>query len=462
MRFLKFSTRPTRARPRVFLRAIAIAIGLICVSPRAFAASPFAKGPYLQELGATSVVARVELDAKAAVTLEIARGTDAPIVVTDKDESTMHSLRAEGLKPQTRYAYVVKAGGKSSEKGEIVTAPAEDSGAPFTFQVYGDNRTDDAAHALVVRAMKQSPADFLVHTGDFVDSGGSAQNWQTFFDIETPLLRDRCVFACIGNHEIFEDRAAANYTRFFTTPSATPARLYYSFRWSNTRFFMLNAFDDWTNGEQRAWLDAEMKRAESEKGLAWRVLVTHHGLWSSGPHGASPRLAVAGVADLLASRKVDLVFSGHDHIYERGDASGVRYVVSGGGGAPLYRQEKPLPSTRKFEATYHFVEVKVGSDHVQLVAKRADGSTIEKCGFGKASGWDCDGPALAQGTAAPPQASAASKPSSTPPAPLADKPAEAPSASRCGCAVPGAPATSNAAAFALLAAIFFRARRKAR
>ena len=34
--------------------------------------------------------------------------------------------------------------------------------------------------------------------------------------------------------------------------------------------------------------------------------------------------------------RVSFVFSGHDHLYQRGEVDGLKYVVSGGGGAPLY------------------------------------------------------------------------------------------------------------------------------
>ncbi len=41
--------------------------------------------------------------------------------------------------------------------------------------------------------MRKRKADFAIHTGDMVLSGGKAEEWNKFFEIETPLLRDRCV-----------------------------------------------------------------------------------------------------------------------------------------------------------------------------------------------------------------------------------------------------------------------------
>ena len=410
----------------------AILASLFVVAPLHAAPTPIVKGPYLQELGPTGVTVRAELDPPSSATLEATHEGDAAIVVVDNDVQAFHSFRVDKLKPLTHYRYVLRTGGGASYKGELTTAPAPastpDAAQPFTFLIYGDNRSDDAGHALVVRAMLQTPADFLVHTGDFVQSGGNPLDWQTFFEIERPMLQSRCVFSCVGNHELFSDQSAVSYTRYFG-PSAG-GRLYSTFRWGNARFFMLNAFHDWNAGDERSWLEKELTSADSEAGLTWRVAVVHHGPWSSGPHGSSPTLVPARIPQLLAQHKIDLVVSGHDHIYERGDAMGLRYVVSGGGGAPVYRDIKPLASTRKVEATHHFVEVSVTSDAVKLATKRSDGSLLEKCGFTKKAGWDCDVAAAAAASVAPPDAAALR---STP-----AREASSPStSSRCGCRAVG-------------------------
>jgi MYXO-CTERM domain-containing protein len=138
------------------------------------------------------------------------------------------------------------------------------------------------------------------------------------------------------------------------------------------------------------------------------------------------------------AHKVDLLLSGHDHIYERGDGGPLKYIISGGGGAPLYRISPPMLATRKAESTYHFVEVTTGPAGIKTVAHRLDGTILERCGFAKGTAWDCD---ALPGTSPP----AAGAPSSTAPS---DGP---PSAPRCGCEVPGARAASALVPVALLA-----------
>ena len=53
-------------------------------------------------------------------------------------------------------------------------------------------------------------SDFLIHTGDFVENGASLAQWQSFFDIESPLLGGRCLFAAVGNHELTDKAAGRN------------------------------------------------------------------------------------------------------------------------------------------------------------------------------------------------------------------------------------------------------------
>lgn len=405
------------------------------------------KGPYLTALSESSIDVRFELDGASPASVQVMHDGDGGGAARTYDDGTgtMHVVHASELQPATRYEYFVRSGGKVLGRGTFTTAPKPDSAAPVKFLVYGDDRTDPTAHAAVVRALAAVPSDFLVNTGDVVEDGGRAEDWQSFFDVEARLLRERPLFVAIGNHELFDDRAGANFARYFGFVAGKDHTLqpYGTARFSNARFFFLNAMHDWTSGEEREWLQQELDRADHEPGLVWRIAVMHHGPWSSGPHGACAKLVEARVPELLVAHGVDLVFSGHDHIYERGEGGGMKYVVSGGGGAPLYRTSK-VASTRKCESTYHFVEVATAGDSMHLVARRIDGSILDDCGFRKGKGWDCDTP---------------------PAAPPLPPPVASPSPS-CGCAVPGVASKRLPAALSLGLAIVLacvcRARARAR
>jgi acid phosphatase type 7 len=418
----------------------AVTVALALRAGPAAAAPALLKGPYLTGLSDVGVEVRFELDAAAAATVEVTPGAGdggAAKRVTGDAAASMHVVRVTGLEAARAYGYAVVVGGAVLGKGHFVTAPKGDAGQPVRFLVYGDDRSNDAVHAAVVQSMMALPSDFLVNTGDLVADGGSAADWATFFRIEQPFLRDRALFLCIGNHELYDDQAGSNFARYFgyADASGTP-QPYGTERWGSVRFFFLNGMHDWQGGAEREWLEHALAQADGEPGLVWRVAVVHQSPWSSGPHGPNLKLIDAHVPEVLADHHVDLLLAGHDHIYERGDAGRIKYLVSGGGGAPLYPIEHPAATMRKAESAYHFVEVTLTGDALRLVAHRLDGTTLESCGFTRGNPWDCD-----------------AKPRSDTAAPAAAPPlaGETPSTtSRCGCALPGSPAGFGAAALLAL------------
>jgi acid phosphatase type 7 len=430
-------------RRRLLARLALPLCGLLAASTSAWAEAPrpavLIKGPYLTTLSESGVDVRFELSGASPASVDVVRdGADAgaPQRFEDHAAVAMHVVHTAGLAPGTPHSYLVRVGGSVVGRGRFVTAPSPDSGAPLSFAVYGDTRSDPTAHAAVVRALAGSSCDFLVNTGDLVADGGSAADWQSFFDIEGKLLAERPVFVVIGNHELTDGRAGASFARYFGFKGADDLpHPYGTVRLSNVRFFFLNAMHDWGSGQERQWLEQELGRADTEPGIAWRIAVMHQGPWSAGPHGGSATMVESRLPQLLAAHGVDIVFSGHDHIYERGDAAGLKYVVSGGGGAPLYRLAK-IATTHKAESTYHYVEVTTSPKAMRLVAYRIDGSLIDQCGFTKGGTWDCDAPPVL---------------AEAPPAPV--PPAQSVSRTGWGCAVRGRATRTEAWPLPALAAI---------
>jgi hypothetical protein len=156
-------------------------------------------------------------------------------------------------------------------------------------------------------------------------------------------------------------------------------------RWQFVRFWFVNAMDESPAG----WLPRDLAAHDGEAGVLWRVIVLHQGPYASGPHGAN-RVIDSKLVDQWRAHKVDLALSGHDHIYERGYDRGLGYIVSGGGGAPPYRIDSMLATSRKAESTRHFVELRFAPEDVRIFAHRADGTLIEERTFRKGQGWDED------------------------------------------------------------------------
>lgn len=427
-------------------RAAALAVLLVASGCSRAEAAGGQRGPWLQGVGPNEATVKVELPVAEALVLVVEGGGKR----LEKTGSArrLHALTATGLEPKTSYKYELHRGaadGPLAGGGTFTTAPRPAAGASFSFLVYGDSRSDPGAHRAVVEAMRKVPSDFLVNTGDLVALGDDEGDWASFFEVETPLLCDRCAFASVGNHELTNPSlqgANLPFLQYFAPireGGAEARELHASFRWGNARFFLLNAMDDWGD-EEKTWLEAELARARGEADLEHRVAVLHHGPFSSGPHGNNKRLHQRGIAGLLA-REVDLVVSGHDHLYERGTGGGdLKYVVSGGAGAPLYPVRRKSPTAAVVESAHHFVEVHVAGPKLSLVAHRVAGGVIDRAGYEGKGPWRSE-EAAAGG--ASPAASGAPTPAGPPPSPAG--------ACQCSAWPGGAPGAASLAAAAALA-----------
>jgi predicted phosphodiesterase len=373
-------------------------LSLACLvgAARARAEGGLRKGPWLMDLRRDSVVVMAERSRPGPLRVTARPlgppGADAaaadlpPPVEVDAPEAALHELTLPGLAPGMRYAYTLTGPGVSETGGTFSTPPAQ--AAPFRFVIYGDTRTQRHRHNEVVRAIAREGAEFVIHTGDLVSDGRDEDDWQDFFEVATPLLRNVPFVPVIGNHEVQHPLSSGtrNYRRYVHLDESGPSpELDAVFRYGDVRVLLTSSYDDWT-GPSRDWLDAELTKARREVPAGWVFVVMHEGPRSSGPHGDNEALREAGVERLLRRHHVDLVISGHDHAYERGEDEGLRFLVSGGGGAPIYPRRAVRASTLAFASNYHYVRADVERDQVKFTALRPDGTVIDT-GVLRREGW---------------------------------------------------------------------------
>ena len=108
----------------------------------------------------------------------------------------------------------------------------------------------------------------------------------------------------------------------------------------------------------------------------WKFVVFHIPPYSTGRHGSALSVRET-LSPLFESNGVQIVFTGHDHDYERSIANGVVYIVSGGGGAPLYSQVGSSEWSVYFESTLHFLLASIDGDMLRVAAIRPDGSRFD-------------------------------------------------------------------------------------
>jgi len=336
-------------------------------------AEPLVVGPYVQDVRGDGFT--VVFETAADVAAETRAGE---VRVTTR--GTHHEAIVRGLPAATRAKYRVTIGGADAGGGEVVLP---DAARPLTFLVYGDTRNGGPVGvALAKLAVEQSP-DLVLYTGDIVPDGSSERGWATFFADERALLADVPLYPTLGNHEIFHDEGAVHFRRYFALPDDGRQKLYYHFRFGPAEFIVLDG--NAPSAAQTAWLRATLDAADAQHTPHVFVLV-HQPPLSLGDHCGSA-LDEADWLTLFEQHHVRAVFAGHDHAYERMERRGVRYFVSGGGGAPVYREKScaafDRAAKRSYRSVHHLLRVRVEGTNVEVTALAVgDGAPIDQVRFG--------------------------------------------------------------------------------
>jgi acid phosphatase type 7 len=245
---------------------------------------------------------------------------------------------------------------------------------PFTFLAYGDNRSDAAAHQSVVDRMTAvSPRPgFLINTGDLTGNG-SASAYRTFFRIEQALLRDVLLFPCLGNHD------RDNLTNFFANFPLLGGARWYTVRSGNTVVHCLDNYSSYSPGSaQYTWFVNELETDSSDVSVRHIVVALHEPPYTTNSKHDSNLDVRRFLCPLFERFGVQVVFLGHVHCYEHSLVNGVHYIITGGGGAPLYDTwGPPDPWTVYREATYEFVRVDVRGDSLIARGIKPNGAVFD-------------------------------------------------------------------------------------
>jgi hypothetical protein len=304
------------------------------------------RGPYLQMAGPTTMTVRFRTD--APVNAEMAIGTDAKTFTRTKktgNASTEHTILLDSLTASKTYFYRIKTG--STTLGDSTyffkTAPAVGSSEKFRFWSLGDmfpGVTQERVYEAFLKYNGTNYTNFLMTVGDNTYNGGSDGGFQSnFFDVyqKGTFMRQSPLFMGIGNHDYggyphVQDNPEMGYYQIFNLPSKgelggvpSGSEAYYSFDYGNVHFISLDSFARGRDGklltdagsEQLAWLIKDLENTKQR----WKIVYFHHAPYTRGTYDSDvwenlkqPRLVVTPV---LEKYGVDLVISGHSHVYER-------------------------------------------------------------------------------------------------------------------------------------------------
>jgi Calcineurin-like phosphoesterase len=238
------------------------------------------------------------------------------------------------------------------------------------FGVIGDNGTGEGPQYEVGQQMASShekfPFTFVIMMGDNLYGGERPQDFVTKFEAPYKLLLAAKVlfYASLGNHDDPNQR--------FYTPFNMAGKRYYSFKKGNVRFFALDS--NYMDPVQIAWLEEELKNSGSD----WKIPYFHHPLYASGMHGSQTDLRVI-LEPLFVKYNVDVVFSGHEHFYQRmKPQKGINYFVSGAAGALRPGDLRPSAVTAAgFDTDRSFMLVEVAGKELSFQAISRTGRTVD-------------------------------------------------------------------------------------
>lgn len=335
-------------------RLLLLAFTLLAGAPLS-AAPSIIRGPYLQSATPSSLVIRWRTDTTEAsvVTYGLERNQ---LTSSARSEgiSTEHIVQLNGLTPNTKYFYAVGAtvlAPPSAEKKTVAedapgrvainsftTPPPVGPAQPTRVWVLGDpgtkGKVQEAVRDVYYNYTGSRATDLWLLLGDNAYPDGTDVDYQkAIFEMYPTLLRTSPVWPALGNH----DGKSANsitqsgvYYDIFTLPSRAQAggvvsgtEAFYSFDYANIHFVCLDSHDSdrSADGPMLQWLKADLIATKRD----WIIAYFHHPTYTKGTHDSDKDSDSQGRMNdmraiflpVLEQGGVDLVLTGHSHVYER-------------------------------------------------------------------------------------------------------------------------------------------------
>ena len=239
---------------------------------------------------------------------------------------TYYVLKAEALL-EGNEVYTYRIYDKYVETGTpTVTIQTKNVKATnFSFVHVSDTQEYPNAFANVLKSVSVN-TDFLLHTGDIVESSKYEHEWKAMLNGNFQYLSQLPMMAIAGNHETtYKNGSNETYKHFnnkIPEQTSTSLGYFYSFTYGNAKFIMLNTNElsgNRLNSEQYNWLVNELQNNKE----TWTIVSMHNPMYSVGKYGMDPARnqpalgLQAQLQGLFAQYRVDIVLQGHDHTVSR-------------------------------------------------------------------------------------------------------------------------------------------------
>lgn len=260
---------------------------------------------------------------------------------------------------------------------------------PFTAIIYGDTRgqhdlevwrsSSDYIRKLVPTQIAQDKPDLIINTGDLNLSGSDKDAWAEFDKNHDEIRKNNIpFFPVLGNHEYWgkNKKALAQYFNHF--PDIFAQR-WYSFQVLGIVFIILDSnydqLEDYEIAAQERWLEFQLSQAQQNPSIRQVIVADHHPPYTNTrTHGSSKWLHPTVVPLLAKFSKAQLMFSAHCHTYEHLYQGHTHFIVSAGGGAPLFSPKELKKNLYKdlytgSERHYHYCCLTFAENQVEVKVK---------------------------------------------------------------------------------------------
>jgi predicted phosphodiesterase len=267
-------------------------------------------------------------------------------------------------------AAAVAAQGQAAASAPTSTLPKDKDSVKFL--VIGDTGTGDRYQNEVAQRISEAyrnfPFEFAIMLGDNLYGSEGPSAYLSKFERPYKPLLDAGVdfYAALGNHDEPAQR--------FYKPFNMDGKRYYKFSKGGVDFFALDS--TYMTPQQITWLKSELERSDAK----WKIPYFHHPIYSSGErHGAEVDLQVL-IEPLFVQNGVDVVFSGHEHFYERiKPQKGIVYITQGGG-AKLRRgniRDNSAITARGFDTDRSFTLIEIVDDQMFFETISRTGQVVD-------------------------------------------------------------------------------------
>jgi uncharacterized protein (TIGR03437 family) len=307
---------------------------------------------------------------------------------------TLYQYQADlaGLTPGAEYSYRIIMDGQNVTPEPDHRFRTASRSEPFSFLVFGDSGSGSPSQRAMSVLMASEHPNLVLHVGDVAYEEGTFDQFHAnYFEYYFSLMRRVPFFPVAGNHEYYTQRAAP-YLALHSLPSETvPAPdlgRYYSFDWGGVHFVALdsNLLDNPPAAARMLnWLETDLAATTAR----WRVAYFHHLPYPLDHHLDDPYSANAHreFVPRLERYGVQLVLTGHEHIYERtkflrrdqpvSSGSATLYITTGGGGG-IGHSVKSRDFVERSATIYHYLRVEVETSRMTIRAIDQNGREFDR------------------------------------------------------------------------------------